>query len=226
MKSNPLISVQVDLPELKQLAFANIRSKLTPANIYAELFSRFTSLYPEILDMQIKYIVDNWEACEAQQDDMLRRCMEGEFPYGAQAMSALFKALRPTPSAPPAPEPPRVQPQQHPRLLAGQTLTDRLTRALPGMRPRPHRGPLQRPTAPQRRAGQFGPYSTPSVPAPGSEPRTGSTATGPSTSNSARARSYGGWGDVSSIAARMQVDEDSDGDEDPMWSRFDIGGWN
>ncbi|KIY63442.1 hypothetical protein CYLTODRAFT_446620 [Cylindrobasidium torrendii FP15055 ss-10] len=234
-KSIYRVADMVDLPELKQLAFTDIRSKLTPTNIYTELFSRFTSLYPDILDMQVKYIIENWDACEAQQDDMLRRCMEGEFPYGAQAMSALFKALRRPSTPPPQPSPQAGPPSA--RLPGGQTLTDRLTRALPTMRPRPHRGPLQRPTVTGRRSAPFGPYSGPTGPRNATsalEARTGPAAAGASTSNSTRPRFNAPTGDISwsTIApgfvggTRMLVDEDSDVDEDPMWSRFDIGGWN
>ncbi|KAK0200136.1 hypothetical protein DFS33DRAFT_1395230 [Desarmillaria ectypa] len=59
-KSMYRLAVKADLESLKNLAFENIRSQLTPSNVIAEVFSKFTSQYPKILDMEVKYLVDNF----------------------------------------------------------------------------------------------------------------------------------------------------------------------
>ncbi|KAG7441709.1 uncharacterized protein BT62DRAFT_923129 [Guyanagaster necrorhizus] len=56
---------------VKNVALENIRSQLTPSNIVAEVFSKFywpifaltmmiVFRYPEILDREVKYLVDNF----------------------------------------------------------------------------------------------------------------------------------------------------------------------
>ncbi|KAK0481993.1 hypothetical protein EDD18DRAFT_1434025 [Armillaria luteobubalina] len=59
-KSMYRLAVRVGLDSLKDLAFENIRSQLTPSNIVDEVFSEHTHRYPELLDVEVRYLVANF----------------------------------------------------------------------------------------------------------------------------------------------------------------------
>ncbi|PBK66546.1 hypothetical protein ARMSODRAFT_1021345 [Armillaria solidipes] len=59
-KSMYRLAVKANLDGLQELAFENLRSQLTPSNIIAEVFSKFSGQHPKILDMEVKYLVDNF----------------------------------------------------------------------------------------------------------------------------------------------------------------------
>ncbi|KAF8894179.1 hypothetical protein CPB85DRAFT_1440594 [Mucidula mucida] len=56
--------VHIDLPALKKTCLQAIRSGLTTENIYPELCSKFTSLYPEVLEAELGFAVDHWAESE------------------------------------------------------------------------------------------------------------------------------------------------------------------
>lgn len=51
---------KLDFPELKLRAFQHICSQLTPANIPAEVFSRFSSTYEDVRKVQVAYFLRHW----------------------------------------------------------------------------------------------------------------------------------------------------------------------
>ncbi|KAI0675036.1 hypothetical protein C8Q78DRAFT_1112763 [Trametes maxima] len=55
-KSMYRMAMKYDSTELKALAISDIQSKLSTRNILEELFSRFTSRYPEIQTMQLDFV--------------------------------------------------------------------------------------------------------------------------------------------------------------------------
>ncbi|KAK0468588.1 hypothetical protein IW261DRAFT_1054264 [Armillaria novae-zelandiae] len=59
-KSMYRLAVKAGLDSLKDLAFENICSQLTPRNIVDEVFSKFTHRYSELLDIEVQYLVANF----------------------------------------------------------------------------------------------------------------------------------------------------------------------
>ncbi|KAI0689655.1 hypothetical protein C8T65DRAFT_672775 [Cerioporus squamosus] len=55
-KSIYRLADKYDIKELKTKAAADIKSKLTPSNIFTELFSSFTCLHSEIQEMEVEYL--------------------------------------------------------------------------------------------------------------------------------------------------------------------------
>ncbi|KAI0711678.1 hypothetical protein C8Q76DRAFT_737486 [Earliella scabrosa] len=55
-KSMYRFAEKYDIGDLKKAAFDNLRGQLSPKNIFVELFSSFTALYPEIHTMQFEYL--------------------------------------------------------------------------------------------------------------------------------------------------------------------------
>ncbi|KAF8906627.1 hypothetical protein CPB85DRAFT_1313460, partial [Mucidula mucida] len=65
-KSMYRLADMIDLPALKKTCLQAIRSGLTTDNIYTELCSKFTSLYPEVLEAELGFTVDHWAESENQ----------------------------------------------------------------------------------------------------------------------------------------------------------------
>ncbi|RDX50158.1 hypothetical protein OH76DRAFT_1349626 [Lentinus brumalis] len=74
-----------DIPMLKNLAKNDIKMKLSPNNILDELFSTFTSLYPEIEAFEREYLIRNIDHPVIQQKlpDWIEALAEGRLPQGA-----------------------------------------------------------------------------------------------------------------------------------------------
>ncbi|KAI0702972.1 hypothetical protein C8T65DRAFT_741452 [Cerioporus squamosus] len=95
-----------DVPMLKNLARNDIKMKLSPDNILDELFSTFTSLYPEIEAFEREYLLNNIDNPVIQQKlpDWMDALAEGRLPQGAaKTVSKLI--LRESRAATPASQP-------------------------------------------------------------------------------------------------------------------------
>ncbi|KAF9024177.1 hypothetical protein BDZ89DRAFT_989369, partial [Hymenopellis radicata] len=63
-KSMYRLADMIDLPALKQMCLDALRERLTVDNIFNELFSMFTSRYPEIREVELDFALDHWEESE------------------------------------------------------------------------------------------------------------------------------------------------------------------
>ncbi|KAK0438291.1 hypothetical protein EV421DRAFT_1825610 [Armillaria borealis] len=80
------------LTDLQELAFENLRSQLTPNNIIAEVFSQFSGQHPKILDMEVKYLVDNFAdpLVYPQWQKKMAEVGRGECPHGTEVMNRVM----------------------------------------------------------------------------------------------------------------------------------------
>lgn len=51
---------KLDLPALKLRAFQHICSQMTPHNIPAEVFSRFSSMFEDVRKVQVAFFLKHW----------------------------------------------------------------------------------------------------------------------------------------------------------------------
>ncbi|KAH9942338.1 uncharacterized protein BXZ73DRAFT_74614 [Epithele typhae] len=81
---------------VKQQAAADINSKLTPNNIFQELFSSFTSSFPEILQLEVDYLFANLDRAQIMKElpIWMGYMAEGRLPSEApKAMSMLITKM-------------------------------------------------------------------------------------------------------------------------------------
>lgn len=87
-KSMYRLADKYGLHDLKKLSLENIRSQLTADNIVPELFSRFTSRYAEVRDLEVK-LLSTTRAPAAQ-----RRCYDGiYFEFGSKSNPFLVASM-------------------------------------------------------------------------------------------------------------------------------------
>ncbi|KAK0234416.1 hypothetical protein EDD85DRAFT_843806 [Armillaria nabsnona] len=91
-KSMYRLAVKANLDGLQELAFENLRSQLTPSNIIAEVFSKFSGQYPKILDMEVKYLVDKFTdpLVYPQWQKKMAEVGRGECPHGTEVMNRVM----------------------------------------------------------------------------------------------------------------------------------------
>ncbi|KAJ6631898.1 hypothetical protein B0H10DRAFT_2182929 [Mycena sp. CBHHK59/15] len=90
------------LGELKHLALTSLRSQLSAGNIVHEAFSSFTSVYPEIRDIEVEFLINHLPSLTGEIDKMLRSICDGARP---QCFDVLRKVVCRTGSAPALPRP-------------------------------------------------------------------------------------------------------------------------
>ncbi|KAK0200147.1 hypothetical protein DFS33DRAFT_1387312 [Desarmillaria ectypa] len=102
-KSMYRLADMINHAPLKKLALANLQTQLTKENICSEVFSEFTSWYPEIQDMEVKFTLEHWMDPVVQKDRkaMFKRMVDGQFPYAWPAFNAIMEKMRPTPAVVP-----------------------------------------------------------------------------------------------------------------------------
>ncbi|KAH9938914.1 hypothetical protein B0H21DRAFT_51460 [Amylocystis lapponica] len=104
-KSMYRLADKYDLKDLKKLAKNNIKTKLSAYNILTELFSRFTSRYPEIFELQVQFMRENIHM-KAIWLSQLPRWMgivaSGDLPHCSAVLVALCQTLASVPVPPPS----------------------------------------------------------------------------------------------------------------------------
>ncbi|PBK68077.1 hypothetical protein ARMSODRAFT_958594 [Armillaria solidipes] len=92
-KSMYRLAVKAGLGSLKKLAFESIRSQLTPSNIVAEVFSKFTHKYPEILDMEVRYLLEQFTdpLVYPQWERKMEEVGRGACPQGASVVNRVMR---------------------------------------------------------------------------------------------------------------------------------------
>ncbi|KAH9941015.1 hypothetical protein B0H21DRAFT_753592, partial [Amylocystis lapponica] len=96
-KSMYRLAEKYDLTALRQLAITNIKTKLSGDNILLELFTPFTSRYPEILQLEIQYICDNSSIkpkLVASLPRWLEKVASGDLPHSGAVLIALYQNLK------------------------------------------------------------------------------------------------------------------------------------
>ncbi|KAH9919572.1 hypothetical protein B0H21DRAFT_768098 [Amylocystis lapponica] len=95
-KSMYRLADKYDLKALRELSKKDIKAKLTEDNILVELFSHFTSRYPEILELEIQFIRDD-NNVKTKTLASLPRWVEsvaaGHMPHSGEVLMLLFQNL-------------------------------------------------------------------------------------------------------------------------------------
>ncbi|KAK0214367.1 hypothetical protein IW262DRAFT_1466108 [Armillaria fumosa] len=96
-KSMYRLADMINHEPLKKLALANLQTQLTKENICSELFSEFTSWYPEVLNMEVKFTLEHWTDPVVQDNrkTMFKRLVDGQFPYAWPAFNAIMEKMHP-----------------------------------------------------------------------------------------------------------------------------------
>jgi hypothetical protein len=81
------------LDDLKALAFSAIRSRISEANIIDEVFSKFTSVYPDIEKMEVAFLCNHFYSAGVKQDfqKAMDNVVRGELPHSARVLVAAFE---------------------------------------------------------------------------------------------------------------------------------------
>ncbi|KAF9445918.1 hypothetical protein P691DRAFT_709568 [Macrolepiota fuliginosa MF-IS2] len=84
-----------NIPELRERAKEGIKQNLTEQNIVTELFCSFTFKYPEIIEMETDFLVENFTAeVERALDEALQMIVVGVKPSCYQVLAFTMKRLR------------------------------------------------------------------------------------------------------------------------------------
>ncbi|KAK0214334.1 hypothetical protein IW262DRAFT_267630 [Armillaria fumosa] len=92
-KSMYRLAVKAGLGSLKDLAFESIRSQLTPSNIVDEVFSGCTHRYPELLDMEVRYLLEQFNdpVIYPQWERKMEEVGRGACPQGAAVVNRVMR---------------------------------------------------------------------------------------------------------------------------------------
>ncbi|KAK0481994.1 hypothetical protein EDD18DRAFT_770603 [Armillaria luteobubalina] len=92
-KSMYRLAVKAGLDSLKDLAFESIRSQLTPSNIVDEVFSGCTHRYPELLDMEVRYLLEQFNnpVIYPQWERKMEEVGRGACPQGAAVVNRVMR---------------------------------------------------------------------------------------------------------------------------------------
>ncbi|KAK0214337.1 hypothetical protein IW262DRAFT_1440790 [Armillaria fumosa] len=94
-KSMYRLAVKAGLGSLKDLAFECICSQLTPSNIVDEVFSGCAHLYPELLDMEVRYLVANFTdpVVYPRWEKKMEEVGRGACPQGASVVNRVMRLI-------------------------------------------------------------------------------------------------------------------------------------
>ncbi|KAG7441721.1 uncharacterized protein BT62DRAFT_1042304 [Guyanagaster necrorhizus] len=92
-KSMYRLAVKADLESLKEMAFKNIRSQLTPSNIVTEVFSKFAYQHPDILDMEVRCLIEKFTdpLVYPQWERKMEEVARGDCPHGALVVNRVMR---------------------------------------------------------------------------------------------------------------------------------------
>ncbi|KAJ6509665.1 hypothetical protein DFH09DRAFT_273698 [Mycena vulgaris] len=80
-KSMYRLADKLGLDELKAASLSAIRASLSTENIIQAVFSKFTSMYPEVQDAEVEFLLDNFPALKEEVDRVLDGLCRGDQPH-------------------------------------------------------------------------------------------------------------------------------------------------
>ncbi|KAK7008050.1 hypothetical protein R3P38DRAFT_3027160 [Favolaschia claudopus] len=93
-KSMYRLADKLGLEELRGLALESISSRLTERNILQEVFSSFTSTYPVIQELEVRFLTSNFsEKASEGLKEMTEKICQGEKPYCAETLFRILHEL-------------------------------------------------------------------------------------------------------------------------------------
>ncbi|KAJ7088365.1 hypothetical protein B0H15DRAFT_289261 [Mycena belliarum] len=85
-KSMFRLADKLGLDELKSLSLSSIRGRLTKENIIREVFCKFTSMYPEVQDIEVEFLLKNFKGLEGELNFVLEGLCKGDRPHCADVL--------------------------------------------------------------------------------------------------------------------------------------------
>ncbi|TBU43628.1 hypothetical protein BD309DRAFT_91058 [Dichomitus squalens] len=95
-KSMYRVAHKYNIPSLQKKAIEDIKAKLSPLNILEEIFTSFTSRYPDVRNMELEYLHSNMEdtGIQSRLPSWLRKLEQNQLPSGAsEIFASLFASL-------------------------------------------------------------------------------------------------------------------------------------
>ncbi|KAK7008053.1 hypothetical protein R3P38DRAFT_3027177 [Favolaschia claudopus] len=89
-KSMYRLADRFGLEDLKALALKSIKAQLSPDNIIHEVFSSFTSLYPEIVDLEVEFLLKHLPSLKEDMEKMLKDICGGTRPHSFLILSKII----------------------------------------------------------------------------------------------------------------------------------------
>ncbi|CCL99841.1 uncharacterized protein FIBRA_01865 [Fibroporia radiculosa] len=99
-KSMYRLAEKYGITELQTLAFDAIRLQLSTKNIVREVFSKFTSRYEKVRELEIAYLRSHYAEVEDTLSTVMDRLVQGEFPYAGEVLKTLLNSKMETTTQP------------------------------------------------------------------------------------------------------------------------------
>ncbi|KAJ6569207.1 hypothetical protein B0H19DRAFT_691886 [Mycena capillaripes] len=80
-KSMYRLADKLGLDGLKAVSLSSIKTNLSSANVIRQVFSRFTSRYSEVQDIEVEFVLNNFPALKEEIDKVLDELCHGDMPY-------------------------------------------------------------------------------------------------------------------------------------------------
>ncbi|KAF9008575.1 hypothetical protein BDZ89DRAFT_1144108 [Hymenopellis radicata] len=94
-KSMYRLADKFGIDTLKALALENIKKQMTVQNVVTEVFSKFSSLYPEVLHAEVEYLLDHYADSKIQAgiSNVLQTPITGEYAHRLDAMQRIITGV-------------------------------------------------------------------------------------------------------------------------------------
>ncbi|KAJ7032320.1 hypothetical protein C8F04DRAFT_1107890 [Mycena alexandri] len=95
-KSMYRLADKLGLDALKAFSVLSIKADLSLENIIQQVFSKFTSRYPEVQDIEVEFLLDNFPALKGKIDQVLEDLCKGDRPYCADVLRKIVAGRNPS----------------------------------------------------------------------------------------------------------------------------------
>jgi len=94
-KSMYRLASELNHEGLKDLSLKHLRWQLNPRTIIAEVFSKFTSKYEAVKDMELSYLVSHWDKIKDSQEfqNKMQDITSGQYPHAYTTLTEIFRRL-------------------------------------------------------------------------------------------------------------------------------------
>ncbi|KAH9921168.1 uncharacterized protein B0H18DRAFT_1022275 [Fomitopsis serialis] len=86
---------RLDMADLKNMAFEELKSQLSKDNVIKEIFSQFTSQHEQVKDMELQLLKRYWDELKGsdQVSEMMMKVVSGKHPHAASIMMEIWQSV-------------------------------------------------------------------------------------------------------------------------------------
>ncbi|KAJ7030479.1 hypothetical protein C8F04DRAFT_1367018 [Mycena alexandri] len=95
-KSMYRLADKLGLDALKAFSLFSIKANLSIENIIRQVFSKFTSRYSEVQDIEVEFVLNNFPALSGEIDQVLDELCKGDRPYCADVLRKIVAGRNPS----------------------------------------------------------------------------------------------------------------------------------